>query len=226
MAQRAMRNPRWRLALTRCMSCSYNLEGLAPIGSCPECGATYGGNMLILTGVTRQAERGTPLWRQLLWALIILSGIAFSQLFVLVFFVPVWITLPAIALWLVLLIYMLRTGKTERAGIHDFVFLPCGHALCNDIEQDEADFSFMPWEPGDFVEIKRNGPVWRTLTIRSRSRKKKFTFGARLRDEEEDQIREGLNQLIRGEVLEFQSDAEATEEPKDHHSLGPSGPVQ
>lgn len=61
-----------RFAESKCTGCGYELTGLEERGRCPECGATYG-EELVITGFT---NRGGPVTPLVLGGLILLAGLS------------------------------------------------------------------------------------------------------------------------------------------------------
>lgn len=169
MARQALPDPQFTAQESGCLACAYPLTGLGAAGSCPECGAAYGGDVVVLHGVPGRVSAG-PLWRRLVWVAITVVAVLFSQLFVVLLISPATRVVAGV-LFLALaggVIAMLATSRRERAGSERMIFTQAGIRQMpmrgHDTSPDRVE-AFMEWGLANAVELRRVSPFWRRVRI-------------------------------------------------------------
>jgi len=157
-------DPLWTALPQRCLSCNYLLTGLSSPGRCPECGFQWGEQTLILNGVANSST-GTPLWRKVSMAVSGLCAVGMSMFWPVLFFLPPMVGTFLVVVCIGVLIYLIASGKRQRRGVEQFIFVDKQFAQCAVADCDEADNLLYDWQQINRVELKRISPVWYRLRL-------------------------------------------------------------
>ncbi len=148
-----------------CVRCGYLLTGLTAPGRCPECGAPFLEQQLVLYGVPRT---GTSRGRRATWALLIVAAAIFSQTWV-VLLMHSWMLGAAIGITIIAgLIALVLTSRRERGGAERLVFSPLGVVrlpLQNPDEHERFDSAVVSLRGVSLVELRRISPMWYRLRL-------------------------------------------------------------
>lgn len=191
--------------LGACLRCGYPLEGLPAFGVCPECGLGYEDERTVLqiSGVAK--NEGGPLWRKLVWGVLITLALIYTQLLGVFVFTYPWVALVIFAILLAGVVAMVMTGTHRSRGSETFGFTPAGFARWT-IGADPSTRVFTDWGGVQrAVVVKRISPVWaRAKVVSFDEAGKRFTqleTGFRCPQEDLAVVERLLTRLIRGESV-------------------------
>lgn len=187
-----------------CLRCAYDLSGLPDAEVCPECGLRIGPVSTIgLVGVPRRTER--HLWRRLVWGVLIVFGIGFSQTWAMFAFSGHFGTV--VILFVVLLaacILMWRTGVTRSRAVERVLFTWGGIAR-SEWRRRDAPTELMEWPEQMYVRTRSVGTVWQKLTIEDHGQgvreRNYFECGFRCRREDLEWVKDCILAVSRGEAV-------------------------
>ncbi len=159
------------IRLNRCPQCSYSFQGLPAAGRCPECGFVYDDSTFVLDGISRGVSTMNP-WRVAGWIYIGVFASFGPQLVLPLVFGRAGGSELAIVLaifaviWLVVLIWLLATGKKEKRGMEPFLFASGGFGSCGDLTAESNEKPILtPWRDVDTVLLEQKGKTWFRLRI-------------------------------------------------------------
>lgn len=181
--------------LPNCPGCSYNLTGLMPPVTCPECGFAIDEKTLVLYGVVKADASQSPL-RRFLWAVVLTTGGILGYTWFFLIFLG-WFGLVFFLAWLASLIVMLRTSKRTRAGKNAIVFGAGGFIVVADLSDPEHEGEAVPWKRVLRVKFDRVSAVWYRLRLEASDRKL-LEAGVRCTDEHAGLVYETLQAFRTG----------------------------
>lgn len=191
--------------LGACLRCGYPLDGLPAFGVCPECGLGYedARTVLQISGVAKNS--GGPVWRKLVWGVLITLAVLYSQLLGLIVFSYPWLALIIFATLLAGTIAMVMTGSQRSRGSETFGFTPAGFARWT-VGADPSTRVFTDWAGVQrAVLIKRVGPVWARAKVvcfdESGKRTVQLETGFRCPQEDLGIVELLLTQLVSGQSI-------------------------
>ena len=200
--------------LGACLRCGYPLDGLPAFGVCPECGLGYEDERTVLqiSGVAKNS--GGPVWRKIVWGVLIALAVVYSQLLGLIVFRYPWLALVIFGSLLTGTIAMVMTGSQRSRGSETFGFTPAGFARWT-VGADPSTRVFTDWAGVQRVLIlKRVGPVWARAKIvcfdEAGKRSVQIETGFRCPQEDLPVVEDLLTRLIKGESIGEAEGIEAT----------------
>ncbi|MGH7132473.1 MAG: hypothetical protein ACREJO_11060 [Phycisphaerales bacterium] len=124
-------------------------------------------------------------------------------------------TWTAVAIvWLMIMIaavgmavFLVATGKRERAGIERFVFTPSGVArlpMKPPADGTLLDTQFTPWVGQVRMDVKRISPFWRRIRVTGESGGSLVTLfvaGVRCTDADAERVGDLIRQCMAGKVI-------------------------
>ncbi len=188
-----------------CVRCGYDMRHAAAPQPCPECGALFDPQALMLAGVPRRTTTVSPL-RRMAWIGVIGAGIAIFHLWFL-FVVVIGLIGTGISVVVVIgaLVVLLITGPRDRGSAERFAFTPDGVVrlpLAARKAHSAYAGDFVPFALADTVYFERLSPFWRRLRIGRRvlrSRRLRpvvFDAGVRCTDADADRVLFTITRLV------------------------------
>ncbi len=160
-------DPQWTEGPLECVGCGYSLDGLAIPGRCPECGAPFDSQVMVLHGVARSSS-GTSLWRRLAWIGLAVGAMIVTQAWPFLLMFSWMVLVAALVAVLAGIIFMVATGRRERAGTERFMFTSAGVARLPAKRDDRGpgmDAVFIPYSPTARLRVDPISPFWRRVRI-------------------------------------------------------------
>ena len=148
-----------------CLQCGYPLVGIPAPGECPECGFPFtdGVSVVELTGVARKG--GGPKWRRVVWAVLMVVAVIYSQILGLVFIANPWLSLVMLLSLFAGVVGMGATARQRKSGIEIFSITASGLGRRMINEGHEA-CEFVGWGAGvPVVRLERVGRVWAKIVL-------------------------------------------------------------
>lgn len=202
MAVSHLPDPMWADGPHQCLGCGYALDGLAAPGICPECGAPFDVQALVLHGIPN-SSKGTPLWRRLAWIALIVGGFLLTQTMVYIgMFLSWWLVLAFAAAIVGVAIWLLATGPRDRASTERFILTSAGIARVPVKARpgEWLDSILIRLDDCDTVRLDRISPFWRRVRLGVRgattSADTRFDAGIRCPDASAETVRATLLAMI------------------------------
>lgn len=202
--QRVLPEPSFVQHAPFCLRCGYNLEGLAPPNTCPECGLFFEAGTLIVAGIPRSMTKNSSPIRRLVWVLLLVLSAGFYLSWGFIIFRFKWFALAWAGAIIGLLVWLLSTSQRERRAYERFAFTRDGIArlpYAMKAGETNIDTVFVAWEDADSFVIRRVGPFWKRLIVGKRGAggeiaETVFDAGFRCSDEHAMTVRDAMERAM------------------------------